>query len=45
VTPIRFERSDDFAFGNDLISFRVLYRTDGKLGDTNAVKTYVTAAS
>src|SRR4029077_12641626 len=28
VTPLRFERSDDFAFGNDLISFRVLYRTD-----------------
>jgi HK97 family phage major capsid protein len=45
VTPLRFERSDDFAFGTDLISFRVLYRTDGKLGDTNAVKTYATAAS
>lgn len=45
VTPIRFERSDDFAFGTDLISFRALYRTDGKLGDTNAVKTYLTAAS
>ena len=45
VTPIRFERSDDFAFGNDLVSFRAIYRTDGKLGDTNAVKTYLTAAS
>jgi HK97 family phage major capsid protein len=45
VTPIRFERSDDFAFGTDLISFRALYRTDGKLGDTNAVKVYATAAS
>lgn len=45
VTPLRFERSDDFAFGNDLISFRALYRTDGKLGDTNAVKTYLTGAS
>lgn len=45
VTPIRFERSDDFAFGNDLISFRALYRTDGKLGDTQAVKTYLTGAS
>lgn len=45
VTPIRFERSDDYAFGNDLISFRVLYRTDGKLGDVQAVKTYATAAS
>lgn len=45
VTPIRFERSDDFAFGNDLVSFRAIYRTDGKLGDTNSVKTYLTAAS
>lgn len=45
VTPIRFERSDDFAFGNDLVSFRAIYRTDGKLGDTNAVKTYLTGAS
>lgn len=45
VSPIRFERSDDFAFSTDLISFRALYRTDGKLGDTNAVKTYLTGAS
>jgi HK97 family phage major capsid protein len=45
VTPLRFERSDDFAFGNDLISFRVLYRTDGKLGDVQAVKHYLTGAS
>jgi HK97 family phage major capsid protein len=45
VTPIRFERSDDFAFGTDLVSFRALYRTDGQLADTNAVKTYRTAAS
>jgi len=45
VTPLRFERSDDFAFGNDLVSFRAVYRTDGKLGDTNAIKLYATAAS
>jgi HK97 family phage major capsid protein len=45
VTPIRFERSDDFQFGNDLISFRAIYRTDGILGDTNAIKTYATAAT
>jgi HK97 family phage major capsid protein len=45
VTPLRFERSDDFAFGNDLISFRALYRTDGKLGDTQAIKTYLTASA
>jgi HK97 family phage major capsid protein len=45
VTPIRFERSDDFAFGNDLVSFRAIYRTDGKLGDAQAVKVYTTGAS
>ena len=45
VTPLRFERSDEFAFGTDLVSFRALYRTDGVLADTSAVKTYVTAAS
>jgi len=45
VTPLRFERSDDFAFGNDLVSFRAIYRTDAKLGDTQAIKLYATAAS
>lgn len=45
VTPIRFERSDDYAFGNDLVSFRAIYRTDGKLADTQSVKTYQTGAS
>jgi len=45
VTPLRFERSDDFAFGTDLISFRAIYRTDGKVGDANAMKAYKTAAS
>ena len=45
VTPIRFERSDDYAFGQDLISVRAVYRTDGQLGDTQAIKVYQTAAS
>jgi HK97 family phage major capsid protein len=45
VTPLRFERSDDFAFGNDIVSFRAIYRTDGKLGDAQSIKTYLTAAS
>jgi HK97 family phage major capsid protein len=45
VSPIRFERSDEFAFGTDLISFRALYRTDSQLADTNAVKVYANAAS
>lgn len=40
VTPLRFERSDEYAFGNDQISFRALMRTDGNLVDVNAVKTY-----
>lgn len=45
VTPLRFERSDEYAFGNDLVSFRVLFRTDGVLVDPNAIKVYQTAAS
>jgi HK97 family phage major capsid protein len=45
VTPIRFERSDDFAFGNDLVSFRAIYRTDGKLGDTQSISVYQTASA
>lgn len=40
VSPLRFDRSDDFKFDTDVVSFRVLYRTDGKLGDTNAVKVF-----
>lgn len=38
VTPLRFDRSDDFKFDFDVVTFRVLYRTDGALGDPNAVK-------
>jgi len=45
VTPVRFERSDDFAFGTDLVSFRAIFRTDGKQLDQNAIKLYQTAAS
>lgn len=40
VTPLRFERSDEYAFGTDQISFRALMRTDGVLVDTNAIKLY-----
>jgi HK97 family phage major capsid protein len=32
----RFERSDDFAFNTDLISYRGVIRTDGDLVDTRA---------
>lgn len=43
---IRFERSDDFAFGTDLVTFRALLRGDGALVDlTGAVKHFVGAAS
>lgn len=45
VMPIRFERSDDFAFGTDMVAFRAIFRTDGKLADTSAVKLYQTGAS
>jgi len=40
VGGLRFERSDDFLFGSDLIAFRCLLRGDGNWGDTNAVKLY-----
>ena len=36
---IRFERSDDFAFDTDLVSFRAILRTDGATIDsTGAIK-------
>ncbi len=41
VGPVRFERSDDFLFGSDLVAFRALIRGDGTLVDqTGAIKTY-----
>lgn len=43
--PIRFERSDEFAFANDLVSFRALLRADGALVDlTGAIKTFTHSA-
>jgi HK97 family phage major capsid protein len=41
VNGIRFERSDEFRFQNDLIAFRCILRLDGALIDTAAVKTFV----
>jgi HK97 family phage major capsid protein len=41
VDGIRFERSDEFRFQNDLIAFRCILRLDGALIDTAAVKTFV----
>jgi HK97 family phage major capsid protein len=48
VNSLRFERSDDFAFANDLVSFRALIRTDSKQlvnGAAGAVKFYKNGAS
>jgi len=43
---IRFERSDEFAFQNDLVTFRCIVRGDGILADqTGAVKVFVGGAS
>jgi HK97 family phage major capsid protein len=43
---IRFERSDDFAFQNDLVTFRCIVRGDGILADqTGAVKHFAGAAT
>lgn len=44
VGGVRFERSDDYAFGNDLVSFRCIIRGDGALVDTSgAVKHFLGA--
>ncbi len=38
VGGIRLDRSDDFAFGQDLVSFRATIRVDGDLPQTSHVK-------
>ena len=40
---IQVDRSVDYAFANDLVTFRFIYRADGDLMDTNAVKRMVMA--
>jgi HK97 family phage major capsid protein len=40
VGGVRFERSDDYAFGSDLVTFRCLIRGDGALVDTNGIKLF-----
>ncbi len=43
---VRFERSDDFAFDDDLVTFRALQRADGLLVDqTGAIKHFAGGAS
>lgn len=42
VQGIRFERSVEYAFGNDLVTYRALLRSDGQLLDlTGAIGNYV----
>ncbi|MHA7270404.1 phage major capsid protein [Arthrobacter sp. HLT1-20] len=46
VNGVRFERSDDFAFDKDLITYRALIRGDGVLVDqTGAVKHFAGGAA
>lgn len=46
VGGVRFERSDDFAFGSDLVTFRAILRGDGTLVDrTGAIRMYKGAAT
>jgi HK97 family phage major capsid protein len=40
---LRFERSNDFRFQNDLVAFRAVIRIDGALVDVNAIKTFANA--
>ena len=42
---ISFERSDDYAFANDLITFRARVRIDGDLPQTSAIKYFIGGAS
>jgi HK97 family phage major capsid protein len=45
VGGIRLDRSDDFAFQNDLVTFRATVRLDGNLIQTSHVKYFAGAAS
>jgi HK97 family phage major capsid protein len=46
VSGLRFERSDEYAFNTDLVTFRALLRADGSLVDlTGAVKFFAGGAT
>jgi HK97 family phage major capsid protein len=45
VGGIRLDRSDDYAFANDQVTFRFTWRGDGNLIQTSHVKKFVGAAS
>jgi len=45
VQGLRYERSDDFAFNQDMVTFRGLLRTDGDLIDLTALKIWQNSAT
>ena len=45
VNGVRLERSDEFAFQNDLVSFRAVIRLDAAIVDATAVKLFAHSAS
>jgi HK97 family phage major capsid protein len=45
VNGVRFERSSDFAFSSDLVSFRCLIRLDQKVVDASAIKYMANSAT
>lgn len=45
VNGIRFERSDEFAFQSDVVSFRCIIRLDGALVDANGLKIFQNSAT
>jgi HK97 family phage major capsid protein len=46
VNGIRFERSDDFAFNTDMVTFRAIIRADGSLIDnTGAIRHFAHSAT
>jgi HK97 family phage major capsid protein len=45
VGGIRIDRSDDFAFNADLVTFRASMRVDGNLPQTSHIKYFAGAAS
>ncbi len=45
VGGLRLDRSDDYAFANDLVTFRATFRVDGNLPQTSHIKYFAGAAS
>lgn len=45
VNGIRFERSDEYAFNTDQVTFRAILRADGALIDPSAIKWFANSAT